>query len=136
MKKKDVPQDNEGLHEGKFRDLCYAIDENGNYVTELSTGWSPKNAAMLQAWEEIESKVEETRQEVLKGLVSPLAYFMEKNIMDLDLLSQYAKISKRKIKRHLKPKIFDKLEDHILTKYANAFEIPLGHLRNFNRETR
>ena len=28
MKKKEVPQD-EGLMEGRFEDVCYALDENG-----------------------------------------------------------------------------------------------------------
>lgn len=34
MKKKEVPQD-EGLNEGRFEDVCYALDENGNYVAVL-----------------------------------------------------------------------------------------------------
>ena len=46
MKKAEVPQDNEGLLEGKLREVCYAVDESGNYVTVLSTGWTPKNAAL------------------------------------------------------------------------------------------
>ncbi len=49
MKKHEVPQDNEGLLEDKQLDLCYAVDENDNYVTVPSHGWAPKNAALLQA---------------------------------------------------------------------------------------
>jgi hypothetical protein len=82
MKEKEVPQDNEGLFEGKLREMCYAVDETGNYVTVLSTGWDPKNAALKQAWSDINEKIESTRKQVLAGELSPLAYYMEKTIMD------------------------------------------------------
>ena len=128
MKKNEVPQDNEGLHEGKFRDLCYAVDEEGNYVTVHSTGWEPKNEAMKQAWEEIHLKVDEARKQVLNRQKSILAYHMEKNIMALKLLSQYTGIPRRKIKKHLRPEVFEKLEKEILTKYADAFNISVEEL--------
>jgi len=131
MKKAEVPQDNEGLLEGKLREVCYAVDENGNYVTVLSTGWMPKNAALKQAWDVVNEKVEEIKQQVLNGKLSPIAYFMEKNIMDMKLLSQYTGISKWRIRRHLKPKIFSKLDDGTLGKYASAFEIPVASIKNF-----
>ncbi len=133
MKKQEVPQDDEGLHEGKFRDLCYAVDENGNYVTVVSTGWAPKNAAMHQAWEEIHEKVEVTRQKVLVGELSMLAYFMEKNIMDLKLLAQYTGIPKRKLKKHMNPRKFQALDREILEKYAEAFTITIEELIDITR---
>jgi hypothetical protein len=132
LKKKEVPQDNEGLHEGKFRDLCYAVDEDGNYVTVLSTGWAPKNAAMQQAWEEIHEKVELIRQKVLAGELSMLAYYMEKNIMNLKLLAQYTGIPKRKLKKHMNPQKFQALEREILEKYAEVFNITIEELTNIS----
>ena len=63
MKKKEVPQD-EGLNEGRFEDVCYALDDNGNYVAVLSKGWNPKTDALLQAWEVIHEKTEQARQRV------------------------------------------------------------------------
>ena len=133
MKKKEVPQD-EGLMEGRFEDVCYALDENGNYVAVLSKGWSPKNEAMLQAWDVIHEKVENVRQEVLAGKISPIAYFMEKNIMDLKLLADYVDLPKRKVRKHLHPEKFAQLGDDILQRYADTFEIQLEDLKNF-RET-
>ena len=38
MKKNEVPQDN-----GEFKELCYAVDDKGNYITTKSTGWEPKS---------------------------------------------------------------------------------------------
>ncbi len=130
MKKKDLPQDNEGIHEGKFRDLCYVVDQDGNYVTAHSTGWSPKNTAMLQAWEVIHEKVEETRHKVISGELSPIAYFMEKNMLDIKVLSQYTGIPKRKVKRHLKPVVFQDLDNETLEQYADAFEMTVEELKD------
>ncbi|MFO7613268.1 MAG: hypothetical protein R6W71_01365 [Bacteroidales bacterium] len=130
MKKKEVPQD-EGLMEGRFEDVCYALDENGNYVAVLSKGWKPKTDAMLQAWEVVHEKVEQVRQDVLAGKVSPIAYYMEKNIMDVSLLADYAGLSRWKVKKHLKPGRFARLKEDILQRYADIFEISLPELKNF-----
>ncbi len=133
MKKEQVPQDNEGLHEGKFRDLCYAVDDDGNYVAVHSTGWSPKNEAMKQAWEEINIKVDEARNKVIDGELSMLAYHMEKNIMAIKLLSQYTGISRRKIRKHMKPDVFANLETEVLQKYTDAFNISMEELIDIKR---
>ncbi len=133
MKKEQVPQDNEGLHEGKFRDLCYAVDDDGNYVAVHSTGWSPKNEAMKQAWEEIHIKIDEARKKVINGELSMLAYYMEKNIMAIKLLSQYTGISRRKIRKHMKPDIFANLEMEVLQKYTDAFNISMEELTDIKR---
>ena len=133
MKKKEVPQD-EGLMEGRFEDVCYALDEHGNYVAVLSKGWSPKNEAMIQAWDVIREKVEKVRQDALTGKVSPIAFFMEKNIMDVKILADYVDLPKRRVKRHLKPEKFEQLDDEILQRYAETFDISIEELKNF-RET-
>jgi len=132
MNKKEVPQD-EGLMEGRFEDVCYALDENGNYVAVLSKGWMPKNEAMLQAWDVIHEKIEQVRQEVLAGKVSPIAFYMEKNIMDIKLLADYVGLPKRKVRKHLKPEKFIQLDDQILQRYAETFEISLEELKEFRK---
>jgi hypothetical protein len=133
MKKQEVPQD-EGLTEGLYEDICYALDENGNYTVVPTTGWQPKTDAMLQAWEVINEKVEQVRQRVLSGELSPVAYYMEKNLMDPKLLADYSGLPKRKVKKHLKPDHFRKLDEKILMRYAETFGISVDMLRNF-RET-
>jgi len=130
MKKQEVPQD-EGLNEGLFEDVCYAVDENGNYTQVGSTGWQPKTDALLQAWEVIHEKVEQVRQKVLAGELSPIAYYMEKNLMDLKLLAAYTNLSKRKVRKHLKPERFNKLDTKVLARYADTFTISVEDLRNF-----
>jgi hypothetical protein len=134
MKIKDVPQDNDGfLQEGKVRDLCYAVDEDGNYKQVLSIGWNPKNEAMKLALQLVDEQVEKTRQEVIEGKLSPLAYYMEKNIMDLKLVSEYTGIPKRKIRKHLSPDVFFKLNPSYIEKYANVFNITNEDLLNIEK---
>ncbi len=129
MEVKDVPQDDDGfLEEGKIRDLCYAIDENGNYTKVLSMGWAPKNEAMKQAWDEVMAEAEEIRQKVIDGELSPVSYYLTKNIMTLSILAQYTGIAKWKVKRHLKASAFKKLKESVLQKYAEVFNISVEEL--------
>ena len=122
------------MTDGLFEDICYAVDENGNYSVVPTTGWQPKTDALLQAWEEINEKVEEIRQKVMNGELSPIAYYMEKNMMDVKMVSEYAEIPKRKVRKHLKPSRFEELGDDTLLKYAETFEITVEMLKNY-RET-
>lgn len=129
MKKKDVPQDDENLFEGKFKVVKYAVDDDGNYGTVGSVGWEPENTVLNQAWDEINKKVEETKQKIEAGELSPLAYHMEKNIMDVGMLSQYMDISKRKVAKHLEPSGFNDLDIKTLEKYAEVFDISVDELK-------
>jgi hypothetical protein len=133
MKKHEVPQDDDGLMEGRQMDLSYALDEDVNYVTVPSSGWAPKNAALSQAWDVIHERVEETRQQILQGKLSPIAYYMEKNIMDEKLLATYVGLPKRKVRRHLKPNGFAKMDEKVLRRYADIFSIPVEALTDFMR---
>ncbi|CAN5479773.1 hypothetical protein BH09BAC6_BH09BAC6_21750 [soil metagenome] len=131
MKKEDVPQDMSSL--GKLtKEVVYATDNSGKYVTELSRGWEVKITALDTAWEDIKVRVETARQKVLKNEASPLLFFMEKGLMDLNLLSGYTGFWKWQIKRHLKPEVFKKLNDKKLQCYAEVFNVSLDDLKNMN----
>ena len=131
MKKDEIPQDDANLLEGKTRDLCYAVDKDGNYTTGLSTGWDPKNAALQHALDFFDERAEEEKEKVLKGKLSPLAYFMEARFMDATLLADYMEISKRDVKRHMTPKYYKDLSDDVLKEYAEILRIELKDLKEF-----
>jgi hypothetical protein len=131
MDKNNVPQD-EGFLQGKTRDVCYALDENGKYVQVLSVGWEPKNAALELALEEAKEELIKTKILVEKGELSPIKYYMDKNLMDVQTLSQYTGFFKWRIKRHFKPKIFKKLKTSALQKYADTFNISISELTDIN----
>ncbi len=127
MKRDQVPQDDANLMDG-HREVVYAVDENGKYVKALSPGWEAKNTALLQAWEQIDEKAREACRQVEEGKASPLAVFMAMNIFDLKLLSDYTGIPKKKIKSHLDPETFKKLDEETLGKYAEAFNVTPAEL--------
>lgn len=123
MKSKDVPQDDANMLQGKFREPVYSLDKDGNYTTVKSVGWDPKNEVMQEAWDLVNEKIEIVKQKVIQGELSPIAYFIEKNLMDVSLLAKYMGLWKWTVKKHLKPKNFNKLSDEILEKYAKVFDI-------------
>jgi hypothetical protein len=134
MKKEEVPQDKSNLSKSNMKELCYAVDENGEYTTALSTGWEPKTIALENSIQDINERVEEARKNVKKGLVSPIVYFMELHKMDWITLSDYVGMWQWRVKRHAKPSVFIKMSDKIMTKYAVAFEVSVEKLRNFKGE--
>ena len=133
MKKKEVPQDKSNLESANFRELCYAVDDNGEYTTAHSTGWDPKKIALDNAIEEINARIADAKNRVIKGETSPIEYYMELHKMDLGILASYVGFWQWKVKRHFKPSIFKKLSDKTLNKYAEAFEISIEELQNISK---
>ena len=132
MKKEEVPQDKSNLESANFKELCYATDESGEYITVNSSGWDPKTIALNKAIEDINERVEKARQRVIKNQTSPLEYYMELHKMDLQLLASYVGFWKWRVKRHFKPNVFNKLSDNILQKYADVFDISIEQLKNID----
>lgn len=130
MKKEDVPQHQSKLETANIREVCYALDENGEYTTELSTGWDPKTIALNNALEQIKERVEEAKKRVLNNETSPLEYYMELHKMDIPILASYVGFWQWQVKRHFKPSVFRKLNSKKLQKYADVFEISIEELKN------
>jgi hypothetical protein len=128
MKKEDVPQDLGSL--GKItKEVCYATDASGRYTTELSNGWDVKTNALDVTWDDINQKIVAAKEKVLRNEASPILFFMEKNIMNIGILSSYSGFFKWQIKRHLKPAVFNKLSTRKLTRYAEVFNVSVEELK-------
>ncbi|RFS24649.1 hypothetical protein DVR12_05450 [Chitinophaga silvatica] len=128
MKQDEVPQDGDNLHQGTFKQIMYAVDNTGNYVQVPSSGWEPENVALGQAWEEVNEKVKNALARVHAGEISPVAYYMEKTLMDLPLLASYVGKFQWQVKRHLKPEVFKNLSQKMLSRYAAAFKVSVAEL--------
>lgn len=126
MDKDHVPQD-QGMLGGE-KELCYAVDEQGKYVTVQSLGWEVKEIAIAQAWDLIHEQVAQAKEKVRKGELSPLAYYMAKNQMSAGLLAKYAGIWRWRVKRHLRPAVFKKLSASVRQRYADVFKISVERL--------
>src|ERR1700712_1132184 len=128
MKKENVPQDMSAL--GKItKEVCYATDSSGKYVTELSNGWEVKIDALDVAWKDVQERIAIAKQKVLNKEASPLLFFMEYRLMDLNILADYSGFWKWQIKRHLKPEVFKKLSEKKLQQYAEAFNVKVDELK-------
>jgi hypothetical protein len=128
MRQEEVPQD-QGIAAG-MQEITYAVDERGRYVLVPSAGWEPKNISNYQAWEVIAAQIEAARRQVVTNQVSPLAYHMARNQMDVALLAQYMGLMRWRVKRHLKPRIFNKLPLNLLDRYASLLKVTVAQLRD------
>lgn len=131
MKKEEVPQDKSNLESAHFRELCYAVDEDGEYTTTNSTGWEPKTIALDNAIKALEERADDARRRVRAGTTSPVEFYMELRRMDPGILASYMGCWSWRIRRHFKPAIFKRLPEKTLRRYAEVFEIPLDDLRHF-----
>ncbi|NMH27691.1 hypothetical protein [Flavobacterium silvaticum] len=134
MKQDEVPQDEGNLSKKNVRELLYATDKDGNYTTALSTGWEPKSIALSNSLEVINERIEEAKNDFKAGKSSPIPYFMELAKMDLPILASYVGMWQWRVKRHFKPSVFAKLNDKILSRYAEAFDITTSELKHFKAD--
>ncbi|MEP7255750.1 MAG: hypothetical protein ABI666_08225 [Ferruginibacter sp.] len=128
MKKEEIPQDDGALNK-LTKEVVYAVDGSGNYTTALSTGWEVKAKALDVAWEDIEQRIENARQKVLRNEASPILYFMELRLMDTGIVSAYTGFWKWSVKRHLNASVFKKLSEKKLQQYADAFNVSVEELK-------
>jgi|SRR5690606_26916699 len=131
MKKHDVPQHQGNLSKNNIREVIYATDENGNYTTELSSGWEPKTIALDRSLEQINERMQEALEGFRSNRLSILPYLMERQRMDISILAGYVDMWQWRVKRHFKPEIYRKLSDAKLSRYAAAFDMSLQELKNF-----
>jgi len=113
-----------------IRDLDYAVGEDGQYRAVMSSGWTPKNDALEITMDDIYDQCDEILERVKAGETSPLEYHAARNLMPIDLLSDYSGFSKRKIRKHFDPKNFAKLDEDTLSKYADVLRITVEELKS------
>lgn len=130
MHKAEVPQDS-GIADG-LKEVTYAVDDKGHYVMVPSVGWEPKNISNYQAWEVIAGQIERARQGVIDHEVSPLAFHMARNLMDIPLLAKYMGIMRWRVKRHLQPRIFKKMNKNLLRRYASLLKVTMEQLQDIS----
>jgi hypothetical protein len=111
------------------RELFYSYNKEKNcYTLKVDYQYQANQVIIKQGWDVLEERVNEIKNQVIRGEVSPLAYFMEKNQMEIPMLAGYAGLRKWRVKRHLKPKYFNKLSQEELGRYASALDVPVSQL--------
>ncbi|WP_228154234.1 hypothetical protein [Aliarcobacter cryaerophilus] len=127
-----IPKEENSTLNGQQK-VMYAKNSSGDF-SRVNYGSSAEEFATLTAVNEYKVLELECLEEIKKGISSPIKYFMYKNRMDLPTLCSGVGMFSFRVKRHLKLKYFLKLNDKILKKYSDFFDISLKELKEFNYE--
>lgn len=130
---KQVPQDDISTYANNKKAI-YATDENGEYQVVSSSGWEVEGEATLQALNALNTLAQDAYQAVSAGFKSPLYYHMYAQRMDVCVLAQSVGTFQWRVKRHLSPKIFNKLSDKWLNRYADALGLSVATLKTLPAE--
>jgi hypothetical protein len=124
MREREVPQEGNRTLAG-HRKAVYAVAEDGKLRLVPSRGWEVEEIVTRQAVEDLERRAEEARTRVLAGESSPLEYHMYRARMDVELLSQTTGLWRWRVRRHLKPAVFQRLPPALKARYAEALGVAL-----------
>ena len=115
---------------GQYKELFYSYDTDGNFAKRVGFHGESDRVTLQQAWDLFNDRIEEARQKVKAGLASPILYYMEKTLVTPMDLSMHTGIMVWKVKRHLKPGVFKRLNEKTLKKYAEVFNVTPEQLKN------
>jgi hypothetical protein len=131
MKLEEVPQEKKNFKDGHKapRKVLYVTNRDGSYTQTNSDGWDVENVILEQAWDEIDTQLEDALKQVRDGALSPIGYYLIKNRMDIGILAAYTGKWQWQIKRHLQPSVFARVSTAMLEKYAALFNITIDELK-------
>jgi len=112
------------------RELFYHFDKEKGFSREIDYQVPANQTIIKQSWDAAEQRLDEVRSLIRAGKRSPIAYYMEKTLMEIPILADYMEMGKWRIRKHMKPKGFNKLKPEILEKYASIFGISVDALKN------
>ena len=127
MKESEVPQDRDDAYQG-YHKIRYARSECGEIKGYRSNGWQVEREVMDVAWGHLENRMMISLHKARAGQLSPLAYHMERALLEPRLLAQNVGLWTWQVKRHLRPKVFRRLRTAMLRRYAEYFEISVESL--------
>ena len=129
MKKDQVPQDHIGYY-GEGRKAMYAVDDSGNYTTVASSGWTTEEVVTTDAANEYRRLADEALTRARAGLASSLEVHMYALRMDVPMLAETVRTWQWRVRRHLRPQVFARLNEKWLRRYGNALGLTIEQLKN------
>ena len=72
------------------------------------------------------------RRELQAGKISPVFYYMVMLDMGPGDLAKRIGISRRKLRKHFRPEVFDKMNENTFQKYAVVFDVTVEQLKVLN----
>lgn len=135
MKIDEVPQDDNQTFKGYGTKAVYAVDEQGRYTKTATSGWAVEEVVLRDVLEDFDELAADAKRRALRGEVAPIEFFLYRRLMDLPSLARAMGLAKWRVRRHLKPKVFRKLNTARLQQYADLFRIDLSALTDFKETT-
>lgn len=100
--------------------VLYAMDEQGCYVPTPCSGWEAEEIVLDQAIAEFQRNAAAAWQRARQGAGSAFEYHMYRQRMDRVLLAQSTGFFKWRVRRHLRPGVFERLSERCRQRYAEA----------------
>jgi hypothetical protein len=110
------------------RELFYSFDKEKGFSASVDYQYDANQIIIRQSWDAAEERLNEVKQKVIEGKRSPIAYYMEKQLMEVPMLAAYMDMKKWKVRWHLTNRGFSGLNKATLQKYAEVLDIPLAEL--------
>ena len=124
MKEKDIYIDNK-THEI----ILFVEKEDESYAPVVSGSYAVKHH--LDDFFAMKETLEKSlRQQYLEGKISPVYYYMTLQDMGPGDLAKRMRISKRKLRKHYNPGVFEKLDGDTLKRYSVIFGVSVEKIKN------
>jgi hypothetical protein len=134
MRADEVPQETNPLFDNE-RKTVYAVNAAGDYVMVKTGGSEVDFGPTLDAGAWFAEQAEAARQRVLRGESSTLEYWMYQQRMDVLTLAQATGLWQWRIRRHLRPAIFNSLSPRLLQRHADAMGLSISELQQLPAAT-
>lgn len=125
MRVDEVPQDDNSA----LRKAMYALDRQGRYTTVESSGWHAETTVTQVAIADFERASVAAHERCLAGVSAALEYHMYARRMDVATLADATGTARWRVRRHLRPRVFARLPNHLLARYAEALQMPVAALQ-------
>jgi len=108
--------------------ILYAEKEDHSYAP-VQTGASLTAQYLDDFFLKKQNLERELKEEMKKGAISPVYYYMLMQDIGIGDLAKRIGISKRKLRKHFRPEVFAKLDEGMLEKYAVVFGIQVEDVK-------
>ena len=128
MKIEEVPQDDNPTFREYSKKVMYAVDSNGRYRPVASSGWNVEEVVLKEVVDDFESRAQRALRRATRGDASPIEYFMYKKLLDMPSLARGVGMTRWRVRRHMKARIFRRLSPKVLQRYADLFQVDVATL--------
>jgi hypothetical protein len=122
----------DGLIYKNNRELFYRFDPEKGYVQQVDYQDAGNQVIIRQSWDAAENRISDTARMVIAGKVSPIAYHMERILMEVPMLAAYMGISPWRVRLHMRPWFFRRINRKMIEKYAGIFQLSSDKLTNID----